>query len=40
MWMHLGVVDCSVLFLDHCDIGIDLSSIQIVYGAYLLYNMT
>ena len=26
---HLGVVDCSVLFLGHCDLDVDLSSIYI-----------
>ena len=29
-----GVVNCKVQFLSHCDVDLELSSIQIVYGAY------
>ena len=37
MWTLVGDVDCYLLFWGYCDIDFDLSSIQIVYRAYLLY---
>ena len=40
VWVHIGVIECSVLFWGHCDLDLLLLSIRIMCGAYLLYYMS
>ena len=37
VWMHLGITECLVPFLGHCDLDLDFRTI--VSGAFLLYYL-
>ena len=37
MLMHLGVTECHITFLAHCDLDLDLVLRIIMSGAYLIF---
>ena len=39
VWMHLGIVECHVPFLGHCDLDLWPSFRIIMSRAYLLYYL-